>query len=112
MARVMERFDWPVKPGMTVDMAPKVMTMPFGDGYAQRRAAGLNANLKKYTVRVKVAKADAVHLQAFLSRHGGVKAFFWTPPFEYRQIKVVCGKWKATIGPLNTEITATFEEVV
>lgn len=112
MAGVMEKFDWPVKPGMTVDSEPKVTVMRFGDGYAQRRPAGLNSQLKRYTVSVKVANTQQAALQSFLSRHGGVKAFVWSPPLEGRQVKVVCAKWKSTVGLLNTVVTATFEEVV
>ncbi|EKA7642013.1 phage tail protein, partial [Salmonella enterica] len=55
---------------------------------------------------------DAGYLEDFLSEHNGVKAFLWTPPYGYRQIKVVCRKWSVKAGLLKTTFTATFEQVV
>ncbi|HBE6117126.1 TPA: phage tail protein, partial [Escherichia coli] len=38
----METFHWKVRPDMNVVSEPKVVTVKLGDGYEQRRAAGLN----------------------------------------------------------------------
>ncbi|OUK55997.1 phage tail protein [Escherichia coli] len=38
----METFHWKIRPDMTVASEPKVVTVKLGDGYEQRRAAGLN----------------------------------------------------------------------
>ncbi len=46
----MKTFRWKVKPGMDVASAPSVRKVRFGDGYSQRAPAGLNANLKTYSV--------------------------------------------------------------
>nr|AQS60717.1 minor tail protein [Edwardsiella ictaluri] len=84
----------------------------FGEGYEQRRSSGLNSDLKIYEVTIKVSRDDAYALEAFLSRHGGVSAFLWTPPYVHRQIRVVCRKWKSKVGMLNTDFTATFNQVI
>ena len=38
----METFHWKIRPDMTVASEPKVLTVQLGDGYEQRRPAGLN----------------------------------------------------------------------
>ncbi|EAO8774054.1 phage tail protein [Salmonella enterica] len=109
---MMEVFRWKVDPDMEVDSEPQVTVVKFGDGYEQRRVTGLNSNLEKYSVTIRTKRQDAGYLKAFLSEHGGVKAFLWTPPYGYRQIKVVCRKWSVKVGLLKATFTATFEQVV
>lgn len=109
---LMKTFHWKVDPDMGVDSEPQVAVVKFGDGMEQRRAAGLNNNLKKYSVTIRTKRQDAGELEDFLSEHNGVKAFLWTPPYGYRQIKVVCRKWSVKAGLLKTTFTATFEQVV
>ncbi|EKD3065189.1 phage tail protein, partial [Escherichia coli] len=52
------------------------------------------------------------HLEAFLAEHGGWKAFLWTPPYAWRQIKVTCAGWSARVGMLRVEFSAEFKQVV
>lgn len=61
---------------------------------------------------IRVDREDGPALEGFLSQHNGVKAFLWTPPYGYRQIKVVCRKWSVKAGLLKTTFTATFEQVI
>ncbi|WP_137653356.1 phage tail protein, partial [Escherichia albertii] len=86
----MKTFRWKVKPGMDVASAPSVRKVRFGDGYSQRAPAGLNADLKTYSVTLS----------------GGWKAFLWTPPYEWRQIKVTCAKWSSRVSMLRVEFSA------
>ncbi|HBB0738179.1 phage tail protein, partial [Escherichia coli] len=86
----MKTFRWKVKPGMDVASAPSVRKVRFGDGYSQRAPAGLNADLKTYSVTLSVPRWEATALESFLAEHGGWKSFLWTPPYEWRQIKVTC----------------------
>ncbi|OWF75683.1 phage tail protein [Yersinia frederiksenii] len=108
----METFNWKVDPDMEVETEPRVTVIKLGDGYEQRRANGINSNLEKYNVTVRVKHYEASYLSDFLNRHGGVKAFLWIPPYNLRPIKVVCRKWSAKVGLLKVIYTATFEEVV
>ncbi len=71
----METFHWKVRPDMNVVSEPKVVTVKLGDGYEQRRAAGLNNQLSIYSVTIRVRKCEHPSLKAFLERHGGVRAF-------------------------------------
>lgn len=50
----MKTFRWKVKPDMEVNSQPSVREVRFGDGYSQRMAAGLNADLKTYRVTLSV----------------------------------------------------------
>lgn len=83
----METFHWKVRPDMNVVSEPKVVTVKRGDGYEQRRAAGLNNQLSTYSVTIRVRKGEHPSLKAFLERHGGVRAFQWTPPYDWKPIK-------------------------
>ncbi|EJM2149666.1 phage tail protein, partial [Escherichia coli] len=55
---------------------------------------------------------EATALESFLEEHGGWKAFLWTPPYEWRQIKVTCAKWSSRVSMLRVEFSAEFEQVV
>ncbi len=76
----MKTFRWKVASGMDVASTPSVREVRFGDGYSQRAPAGLNANLKTYSVTISVPVGEATALESFLAEHGGWKAFLWTPP--------------------------------
>ncbi|ENL7137292.1 phage tail protein, partial [Escherichia coli] len=104
----MKTFRWKVKPGMDVTSAPSVREVRFGDGYSQRAPAGLNADLKTYSVTLSVSREEATALESFLEEHGGWKAFLWTPPYEWRQIKVTCAKWSSRVSMLRVEFSAEF----
>ncbi len=54
-----ETFRWKVKPDMEVNSQPSVREVRFGDGYSQRMAAGLNADLKTYRVTLSVTREEA-----------------------------------------------------
>ena len=43
-----EVFNWIPREGMETTRKPSVITVKFGDGYEQRRAGGLNADLKTF----------------------------------------------------------------
>lgn len=58
----MKTFRWKVKPGMDVASVPSVRKVRFGDGYSQRAPAGLNANLKTYSVTLSVPREEATVL--------------------------------------------------
>lgn len=108
----MDTFHWKVDADMGVEAEPQVTVVKFGDGYEQRRASGLNNNLEKYNITVRVKREELRYLRDFLNRHGGVNAFLWTPPYGYQQIRVVCRKWSTKVGMLRVTLTATFEQVV
>ncbi len=68
-------FHWKVRPDMNVVSEPKVVTVKLGDGYEQRRAAGLNNQLSTYSVTIRVRKGEHPSLKAFLELHAGAAHF-------------------------------------
>lgn len=108
----MRAFHWKVDPLMEVSSEPRVRRVQFGDGYEQRTADGLNNDLKKYGVTVKVSRDEGKYTEAFLTEHGGHRAFLWTPPYSYVPVPVVCRKWTSRVDLLKVVFTATFEQVV
>ncbi|QKV15307.1 phage tail protein [Escherichia coli] len=108
----MKTFRWKVKPDMEVNSQPSVREVRFGDGYSQRMAAGLNADLKTYRVTLSVTREEAPASGSVPAEHGGWKAFFRKPPYAYRQIKVTCAGWSARVGMLRVEFSAEFKQVV
>lgn len=71
-----EVFNWIPREGMETTRKPSVITVKFGDGYEQRRAGGLNADLKTFKPVFRVTdEYSRAALDSFLSRHAGVRAF-------------------------------------
>ena len=107
----METFKWCVRPELSVNNEPERNIVRFGDGYTQRQRKGINTLLRTHTVSVKVRNQDKMVVDAFLSRHGGVDAFYYQDPYSGQKRKVICGKWPAKMGLHFTEFTCEFEEV-
>ena len=108
----METFTWKVKPGMNIESEPRVRSIRFGDGYEQRRPDSLNSGQEKYSITLSAKNTDAHQIRNFLEKHGGVSAFFWTPPYQSQEITVLCRKWSVVVDLVRTEITAEFERVL
>lgn len=107
----MKTFRWKVKPGMDVASAPSVRKVRFGDGYSQRAPAGLNANLKTYSVTLSVPVRRPRYWSRFWKSTGAGK------PFCGRRLmvaadKVTCAKWSSRVSMLRVEFSAEFEQVV
>ncbi len=79
----MKTFRWKVKSGMDVASAPSVIKVRFGDGYSQRAPAGLNADLKTYSVTLSVPARRPRHWNRFWLSTGleglSVDAALWLP---------------------------------
>ncbi|EED0701758.1 phage tail protein [Escherichia coli] len=104
---------WCPREGMQVTEKPSVVTVKFGDGYQQRRPAGLNAQLKTFQVVFRVTTdAEREALSAFLSWHGGYLAFLWKPPKHNRTVRVVCREWSITDNARYSDFSCTIEQVV
>ncbi|MSK85446.1 hypothetical protein GKE21_25765 [Escherichia coli] len=69
-------------------------------------------NEKGEPVTLSVPRWEATALESFLAEHGGWKAFLWTPPYDWRQIKVICAKWTSRVSMLRVEFSAEFKQVV
>lgn len=107
-----EVFNWIPREGMETTRKPSVITVKFGDGYEQRRAGGLNADLKTFKPVFRVTdEYSRAALDSFLSRHAGIRAFLWRPPKQNRTVRVVCREWSISDNAMYTDFNCTFEEV-
>ncbi|MEX3819584.1 phage tail protein [Paraburkholderia sp. BR14262] len=100
------------------EVIPRVIETRFGDGYAQRRPAGINTQDEQGTREfVNRRKPEADAILAFLVARHGVDIFNWTPPRTTRARDVYCPEWSWTYGDLLVDgaravsVNATFHEV-
>jgi phage-related protein len=114
-------FKWCVSEA-SYELEPKIIKAQFGDGYAQRRPAGINTQACMWSIRMKNTDAKtAGEVITFLSDRNGVEIFNWTPP---RQIveepitqDVICPSWTLAYGQmimngsLLYDLTFKFEQV-
>ncbi|AUT62880.1 phage tail protein [Paraburkholderia terrae] len=91
-------FDWCVSDA-SYELEPRVILAQFGDGYAQRRAAGINTQDRVWSVSIRSATPDvAQDVLAFLEARNGVDAFSWTPPRGGSTQTVICPSWSFSYG--------------
>lgn len=93
---------------------PRILTAKFGDGYEQRGADGINANLQNWQLTFQhMPFAEAAAIETFFTTNQSwIVPFDWTPPRGGTASKYLCRSWTRTMASPNTDtITATFEEV-
>ncbi|MCG7403008.1 phage tail protein [Caballeronia zhejiangensis] len=97
-------FKWCVSEA-SYDLEPKIIKAQFGDGYAQRRPAGINTQACIWSLSMKnIDAATAGEVQTFLSDRNGVEVFNWTPPRQIVDPPVVqdmiCPSWNLAYGQM------------
>jgi phage-related protein len=101
-------FDWCVTDA-SYDLEPTIIKAQFGDGYAQRRAAGINTQARKWSLSMKnIDAATSKAVDAFLSARNGVEIFNWTPPRTTTAEDVICPSWNVAYGDLLDDGTRLF----
>ena len=90
---------------------PRVLSAPFGDGYEQRVADGINTAPAIWSLTFVRGDTDASAIETFLEGKNGVTSFTWTPPGG-SEIRVLCREWNRSFAGVNHNvITCTFEQV-
>ncbi|XKE45758.1 phage tail protein [Halomonas organivorans] len=106
-------------PGIAPDFGPRRRTQRridearFGDGYAQRRPAGLNSRTDRWQLTWSMLDRDEFEtLDDFLRARLGVHAFWWQPPWERQAKRYRCTDLSAQqpTSALFGVIEATLEE--
>lgn len=105
-----QTFTWFPDIGGSVEEAPSVSPIKFGEGYEVRIPEGLNRSPETWKLTFSVPHATAGSLLAFLREHGAYKAFNWTTP-EKRAGVFVCRQWSRVRHTGYVSITAEFQEV-
>ena len=100
--------------GSRLEERAHVVEASFGDGYAQRAAAGLNSVRRSYSaafVGLPDAGADGADaLLALFRRWAGVTPFSFTPPGGTAGMWV-CGRWsRERLGAGRSTVRAAFTE--
>lgn len=108
----MATFTYVASYGASVNQAPSVRYIRFGDGYEQRASFGINTDQRIWNLDFRGRDdTDADAIIAFLEARAGVDAFDWTPPSGSAG-KWVCRSWSRSISSNGTnDISARFEEV-
>jgi phage-related protein len=91
-------FDW-CATSASYDLEPKVIKAQFGDGYAQRRPAGINTQARMWSIEMRNITAEVcTDVIDFLKARNGVDVFNWTPPRTSEAQSVICPSWSFSYG--------------
>jgi phage-related protein len=105
-----DTFTWRPVGTPTGQTAFRVRKAPFGDGYSQEVADGLNNKVQSWPLDFAGYKRDIEPIVAFLDAHAGYVGFFWTPPLGVQGLyKVTDYKFTPEGGDFYT-LSATFEQ--
>lgn len=80
-----ETFIWPLYRSVEGAIDERVLENSFGDGYTQMMQVGINSRSTDWAVQAVGfygGDPDLTPIKDFLNRHGGAKAFAWSPPGE------------------------------
>jgi len=110
-------FDWCVSTA-SCELEPRVRVAQMGDGYAQRRPAGINTQDQIWSVQLNnLSETKAADVLAFFSARNGVDVFNWTPPRTTTMLDVICPSWSWNYGDMLLNgarvmnINAKFQQV-
>lgn len=108
-----QTFSWtPDLQGASGEHKFEVRTVKLGDGYEQRQAKGLKKKLQTWTASKTAKQETTAAIAAFFDAHGGVKAFYWTPPAAPRILVKVSEYSEQPLGAGVNKISWKFEEVM
>lgn len=93
--------------------SPKTLTVPFGDGYTERVAVGINNDAAQVTLSwVNITTAERDYIVDFLAARGGHEAFVYQPPGFSASKKWICPNWDDELtDPNNWSVSAPLQQV-
>lgn len=109
----MAEWFWVESPGARLRAEPRVAKTPFGDGYTQRAADGINTLLQQWDLVFRnVSPEEGDAMCDFLQEHDGRIPFDYWPMRGAAKIKVICESWdRAFTKDFESDITCRFEQV-
>ena len=98
--------------GLSEQMQPRVISVPFGDGYSQDSADGINTLLAKVSLSWNsLSKDDAATICDFFIARGGVERITYTLPDEATARLWKCTGWtKSRPRRERYTVSAQFQE--
>lgn len=108
----MATFTWIPDKGAGKDVAPRLNSVQFGDGYRQDSLDGLNATLIKRQLSFSGrSAAESLAISNFLETQNGVTSFDYAHPGDISR-KYKCRAWKVVDEEyVILRITAEFQQV-
>lgn len=106
-------FIWVPSYGSEVESTVKLWEAPFGDGYTQRAAVGINNIGDQWSLQFNTrGQAEKEAIKNFLRARRNGQAFDWTPFGESTPVRVLCRQFKVAAEGYNAfNISCTFERV-
>ena len=90
----MAAFTWIPDVATQAKTEAAIISTQYGDGYRQRRPAGLHALRRTYTVEVNASTATLDAVEAFLQANA-IGGFDWAPPTGAAAVWT-CDSWTRT----------------
>ena len=100
--------------GFSKNTKTNVTRVAFGDGYEQRVVAGINNMPATWRLTWKDQPISVTTaIENFIKATGGKDYFYWTPPGETTQYKVICSEgWDIEYSSsISRTLTTTFTQV-
>jgi phage-related protein len=100
--------------GFTKNTKTTINRVAFGDGYEQRVVAGINYMPATWKLTWKDQSLTVIaNIENFLKTQKGTDPFYWTPPGETTQYKVICPEgWDVEYSsPISRTLSTTFVQV-
>lgn len=108
-------FAPPVNPSFPIRIkrAPKVMTVPFGDGYAERVSPGINSNSATVSLTWEnLTESERDEIIDFFEDRAGHEAFLYQPRGFSAAKKWICQQFDDELtNPDAWTISATLNQV-
>lgn len=109
----MTTFSPPKAPDYTSSRGtqPRALIAAFGDGYEQRAADGINAQLPEWSVRWSALTSSQLSsIESDFESYGAVTAFDWTIDGTSYQFRLI--SWRRIyVGPSIYDLEAQLKEV-
>lgn len=101
-----------LSPGSSKKFQPRVLKAPFGNGYSQRGADGVNSNpITFQAVFTNLEPGEGNLLEAFLNERAGYKPFTLRIPHDAAARQWTCDTWTRDFNdPLRETFNATLME--
>lgn len=109
---MVDRLNFIPSPGAQTKSNPRVVTSNMGDGYDERKADGLNTDLKEYTLSFVIPVHSVKKFNDFLNAHKGYIAFEVMSPSRRRWVLVTCQTWSETTHHHYSTFNLSLNEVV
>ncbi len=106
-----DTFTWRVEIDASGGGEFDIVSTPFGDGYVQETARGINNQTQEWQVSYAGYREAVMEVLQFIRDKQGLEAFFWTAPLTNTPSYYKCKSYKPTdMGGGYWRLSLTFVE--